>query len=71
MATNGNAKGTAGAMPIDVDLSDSMNATSSAGGGRISNGMIFNTAGGSFGLVKMLALSGVALIALKIFMRRK
>lgn len=51
------------AVPIpNLNLNDAMNATSSAQGGRISNGMIFNTAGGSFGLVKMLCVAGIVLI---------
>lgn len=41
-------------------------STSSATGGKISNGAIFNSAGSTFGLVKMLTLAGIALIALKI-----
>ena len=59
------------AAPINLSLSDAMNAARSAQGGRISNGMIFNGAGGSFGLVKILAIAGVALIAFKIYMGRK
>ena len=55
------------ATPLNVNVSDALNNTSSAMGGRISNGMIFNTAGGSFGLVKMLALAGVALLAFQIY----
>ena len=41
-------------------------ATSATTGGRISNGMIFNSSGTGFGLVKMLAFAGVALIALRL-----
>lgn len=61
--------GTAGLVPIkgNIDLSDSMNATSSAQGGRISNGMIFNTSGQHIGIVKLLALSAVVLFGLKIW----
>lgn len=36
-------------------------------GGRISNGLVFNSAGGSIGLVKMLALAGVVLLVLKVW----
>lgn len=59
------------AAPLNLNVSDALNNTSSAMGGRISNGMIFNTAGGSFGFVKMLALAGVALLAFKIYRGNK
>ena len=67
------AEGTAGVIPVEgnISLSDAMNATSSAQGGRISNGMIFNSSGGSLGLVKMLAIAGVALIAFRIYKGKK
>lgn len=75
------AENTGGAIPVNADLKisdafkdafkDFNNATSSAGGGRISNGMIFNSAGSSFGLVKTVALAGVLLLALRIFKGRK
>ena len=56
------------ALPLpNINLNDALNNTSSAVGGRISNGMTFNAAGGSIGLVKMLAIAGALLIALKIW----
>ena len=43
-------------------------ASSAATGGQIRNGMIFNSSGaGSLGLVKMLAIAGIALIAWRMF----
>lgn len=51
----------------NINLSDSLNNNSSAQGGKISGGFTFNTAGGSFGLVKMLAIAAVALIGFKIW----
>ena len=55
----------------NYDLDNTSSASSGATGGRISNGMIFNSAGGGLGLVKMLAIAGVALIALRILKGRK
>lgn len=52
----------------EFDLSSA--ATSTAQGGKISNGAIFNSSGGSFGLVKTLAFAGVALLALKILRKK-
>ena len=55
---------------VDAGLEGTMDfsssATSTAQGGKISNGAIFNSSGSNFGLVKMLALAGVTLLALKI-----
>ena len=45
-------------------------ATSAATGGKASTGLIVNSSGGSIGLVKMLALAGVALIALRLLRRK-
>ena len=42
-------------------------SAATATGGRISNGLVFNSAGGGFGLIKMLAFAGVALLALRIW----
>lgn len=58
------------ASPINLNVSDALNNTSTATGGRISNGMIFNTAGGSIGLVKILCFAGVALLAYRIYRGR-
>ena len=52
----------------EMDFSSS--ATSSAQGGKISNGPIFNSLGFNFGLVKMLALAGVALLVIKIYRKK-
>lgn len=51
----------------NINLSDSLNNNSSAQGGRISGGLTFNSAGGSLGFVKMLAIAGVLLIGLRIW----
>jgi len=59
------------ASPINLNVSDALNNTSTATGGRISNGMIFNTAGGSLGLIKILAVCGAALLALRIWRGNK
>ena len=58
-------------VPLNINVSDALNNESAATGGRISNGMIFNTSGQSIGLVKMLCLAGVALLALKILKGQK
>lgn len=52
----------------EFDLSSA--ASSTAQGGKIENGMIFNSSGTSFGLVKMLALAGITLLALKILRKK-
>lgn len=51
---------------IEAGLGFEFGGSSSATGGKITNGAIFNSSGKSFGLVKILALAGIALIALKI-----
>lgn len=55
---------------LEGTMDFSSSATSSAQGGKISNGSSFNFAGQSFGLVKMLALAGVALLALRILRKK-
>ena len=59
--------GTAGVVPVEADLTGEFDfastATSAAQGGQIRNAAIFNTSGGGFGLVKMLAMAGFALLA--------
>ena len=64
-----------GAISVDklegnLDLSSRSNPV--ATGGRASTGLVVNTssAGGSIGLVKMLAIAGVALLAYRIFRRK-
>lgn len=52
----------------EFDLSSASSST--AQGGKISNGPIFNSLGFNFGLVKMLALAGVALLAIKIYRKK-
>lgn len=52
----------------EFDLSSA--ASSTAQGGKISNGFFINSAGSTFGLVKMLALAGVTLLALKILRKK-
>lgn len=60
------------AVPLNLNVSDALNNTSAAQGGRISNGMVFNTSGaGHFGILKMLVIAGVALIAFKIYRGKK
>lgn len=55
----------------NIQVSDALNNTSSAMGGRISNGMIFNTSGGGqIGIVKLVALGAFALIAFKIWRKK-
>ena len=69
------AEGSAGLIgKVEAGLEGTMDfsssATSTAQGGKISNGAIFNSSGGSFGLVKTLAFAGVALLALKILRKK-
>lgn len=54
-----------------INVSDALNNNSYAQGGRISNGMIFNTSGKNIGLVKMIAIAGVALLVYRIYRGRK
>ena len=54
----------------NLTVSDALNNTSSAIGGRISSGMIFNTSGGRLGIVKLIALGAFALIAFKIWRKK-
>ena len=51
---------------LEGSMDFSSSASSTAQGGKIETGAIFNSAGSNFGLVKMLALAGGALLALKI-----
>ena len=55
---------------IEGDMSSRANTT--ATGGRASTGMVFNSssAGGTFGLVKMLTLAGIALIAFRLWRKK-
>lgn len=48
------------------DLDNTSNATSGAQGGRIGSSFVSNSAGGGIGIVKMLAMAGMAAILLKI-----
>ena len=51
------------ALPLpNFNLNDALNNNSSAVGGRISNGMIFNTSGSSVGFVKLLAIAAGGLL---------
>ena len=59
----------AGTLPVgggSYELSDQSAAT----GGRIDTGAIFNISGGSFGLVKTLALAGIGFILWRILSRK-
>ena len=61
------------ALPMpNINLDNALNndASSSAVGGRISNGMLFNSAGSNFGLVKIIAIGAIALFALKIWRKK-
>lgn len=50
----------------NYDLDNTSHATSGAQGGRIGSNFIYNSAGGGIGIVKMLAMAGVAVILLKL-----
>lgn len=58
---NQNAGGFLGELEANIGGLDT-SSTSSALGGKISNGMIINTSGTGIGLVKMLALAGFGVI---------
>lgn len=61
----------AGTLPVgggSYELSDQSAAT--ATGGRIDTGAIFNISGGSFGLVKTLALAGIGFILWRVLSRK-
>lgn len=70
MADNKNS-GTAGVVPVNADLTGEFDfgssASAAAQGGTIKNAAIFNTSGGGVGIVKLLAIAGVALLAYRIY----
>lgn len=75
MAKTGGTEGSAGLIgkaELDGGTYDfSASATSSAQGGKISTGTIFNTStSGGVGFVKMLAFAGFALILYRIYRRK-
>ena len=53
------------------DVSKRDNSAATATGGRASTGIVFNTSGGSMGLVKTLALAGAALLVFRIWRSKK
>lgn len=52
--------------PYSYQSSEYTPSSANAQGGKASNGLIFNSSSSGIGLVKMLAISGVVLLALRI-----
>ena len=68
--SNQNTGGYLGELEANIGGFDT-SSTSSAQGGRIDTGTIFNiSSSGSIGLVKMLAIAGFALIAYRILRKK-
>lgn len=55
----------------NYNLDNQSSATSAATGGRIDNGMIFNSSGaGNIGIVKLLTYTGIGYLLWQIFRRK-
>lgn len=67
--TEGSA-GLIGKAELSGEYDFGSSASSASQGGSIKNGMIFNSSGGHFGLVKMLAVAGFGIILLKILRKK-
>jgi len=48
------------------DLDNTSSATSAATGGRVSTGMIIQSSGNGLGIVKMLAIAGIAVVLYRV-----
>ena len=70
-AGNEGAAGLIGKAELSGTMDFGSSASAAAQGGNIKTGAILNTSGGNFGIVKMLAIAGVALIALRILKDKK
>lgn len=69
----GESEGSAGLIgkaALEGQFDFSSRANSTAQGGSIKNGMIFNSSGGKIGLVKMLAIGGFALILYRLWSKK-
>lgn len=60
----------AGAVPVDISGDLSSQSSAAATGGRIGGAWVNNNSGGHIGIVKMLAITGIAVLLYKMFRGR-